>query len=143
MARIVLADDGIEFDGATPHNRPLGGAESSVVFLVQELAKRGHDVHVRNKCAAAVRHEGVDWAPIQTADRNLGLPEDADLYTKDRNGNVIRALSLVPDEVRGLIDQSQNFYIEDLADHTAGRSITRPQIELIAARVSALNECYY
>ena len=73
MARIVLADDGIEFDGATPHNRPLGGAESSVVFLVQELAKRGHDVHVRNKCAAAVRHEGVDWAPIQTADRNLGL----------------------------------------------------------------------
>ena len=86
------------------------------------------------------RLEGA-WVPMVAPDALD--PEDADLYTKDRNGNVIRALSLVTDEVRGLIDQSQNFYIEDLADHTAGRSITRPQIELIAARVSALNECYY
>ncbi|PPR65845.1 MAG: hypothetical protein CFH02_01845, partial [Alphaproteobacteria bacterium MarineAlpha3_Bin1] len=30
MARIVLADDGIEFDGRTPDERPLGGVESSV-----------------------------------------------------------------------------------------------------------------
>ncbi len=28
MARIVLADDGIEFDGTSPEKRPLGGAES-------------------------------------------------------------------------------------------------------------------
>ena len=89
MARIVLADDGIEFDGATPRNRPLGGAESSVVFLVEELAKRGHDVHVRNKCAVPVRHEGVDWAPIETADPNLGLPEDVDLYIANRGDKLL------------------------------------------------------
>ncbi len=92
MARIVLADDGIEFDGATPQKRPLGGAESSVVFLVQELAKRGHDVHVRNKCAAPVRHEGVDWAPIGTADRNQGLPEDTDLYIANRGDKLLNLM---------------------------------------------------
>ena len=43
MARIVLADDGIEFDGHTPEHRPLGGSESSVVALMEELAARGHD----------------------------------------------------------------------------------------------------
>ena len=48
MARIVLADDGIEFDGRTPEERPLGGAESSVAALAGELAARGHDVQVMN-----------------------------------------------------------------------------------------------
>jgi hypothetical protein len=74
-------------------------------------------------------------------------PEDLDardeeLYTGDRNGYVIRAMSLIPDEVRGSIDISKHFYIEDLTDLRAGRSISRNQIELIAARVSALNDCY-
>ena len=41
MARIVLADDGIEFDGRTPEVKALGGVESSVCFLVRELAARG------------------------------------------------------------------------------------------------------
>ena len=70
-------------------------------------------------------------------------PEDADLYSNDRNGYVIRAMSLVPDEVRGSIDMSRHFYIENLSDLRQGTSLSRPQIELIASRVSALNECYY
>ena len=86
------------------------------------------------------RLEGA-WVPMVAPDALD--PEDADLYTGDRNGNVIRALSLVPEEVRGSIDLSKHFYIETLGDLTAGRSLTRPQIELIAARVSALNECFY
>lgn len=95
MARIVLADDGIEFDGTTTQIRPLGGAESSVVFLVQELAKRGHDVHVRNKCTAPVRHEGVDWVPIGSADgdSNLGLPEDTDLYIANRGDKLLSGMA--------------------------------------------------
>ena len=56
MARIVLADDGIEFDGKTPETRPLGGVESSVVNLTAQLAARGHQVHVRNKCGLAMTH---------------------------------------------------------------------------------------
>ena len=50
MALIVLADDGIEFDGDSPRNGPLGGVESSVVNLMEELAKLGHNVKVRNMC---------------------------------------------------------------------------------------------
>ncbi len=88
MARIVLADDGIEFDGTTMETKPLGGVESSVVFLVRELARRGHDVLVRNRCARPVRHEGVDWAPLDG-----GLPEDADLYLANRGD---RLLPLMP-----------------------------------------------
>ena len=48
MARILIADDGIAFDGKSLEAGPLGGVESSIVNLMQELAKRGHDVHVRN-----------------------------------------------------------------------------------------------
>ena len=86
------------------------------------------------------RKDGA-WVPM-VAREDLD-PEDADLYTKDRDGYVIRAMSLVPDEVRSLIDQSQNFYVRNLSNLTEGRSLSRPQIELIAARVSALNECFY
>ncbi|MGB0682536.1 MAG: glycosyltransferase family 4 protein [Magnetovibrionaceae bacterium] len=84
MARIVLADDGIEFDGRTPEERPLGGVESSICFLVEELAKRGHDVSVYNNCKAALDHKGVAWRPISG-----GLPEEADLYIANRGDKLI------------------------------------------------------
>lgn len=90
MARIVLADDGIEFDAATMASRPLGGAESSVVFLVEELAKRGHHVLVRNKCKASVCVNGVDWAPIHQDGRAYGgMPEHADLYIANRGDKLL------------------------------------------------------
>ncbi len=61
--------------------------------------------------------------------------------------NVLRALSLVPDAVRSLNELSAAYYLPvvEIADPSAagGRAISRPQIELIAARVSALNECFY
>ena len=84
MARIVLADDGIRFDGQTPERQPLGGVESSVVFLMQELAKRGHEVLVCNNCETPLMHEGVDWRPISD-----GLPEEADLYIANRGDKLI------------------------------------------------------
>lgn len=87
MAVIVLADDGIEFDGRTPETRPLGGVESSVVALCGELAKRGHRVMVRNRCAAPLIHDGVDWAPLAE-----GLPEAADLYIANRGHRLIGLL---------------------------------------------------
>ncbi len=87
MARIVLADDGIEFDGHTLETRPLGGAESSVVFLAEELARRGHDVGVYNKCVVPLFHNGVAWAPI-----DRGLPDSADLYIANRGDKLIRSM---------------------------------------------------
>jgi len=85
MANILLADDGIEFDGRTPEEGPLGGVESSVVLLMQELARRGHRVHVRNRCREKLDHKGVDWQPIEAGD----WPDDIDLYIANRGDRLI------------------------------------------------------
>ncbi|SCA56896.1 conserved hypothetical protein [Candidatus Terasakiella magnetica] len=84
MAKIVFADDGIEFDGKTLEQRALGGVESSVIMMMEEFAKRGHEVIVRNKCKEAMVYKGVDWAPIEQ-----GLPEEADLYIANRGDKLI------------------------------------------------------
>ncbi|NQU60572.1 MAG: glycosyltransferase family 4 protein [Rhodospirillales bacterium] len=85
MAQFVLADDGIEFDGQTPGQRPLGGVESSVIALMEELAARGHDALVLNKCKAPLDHKGVRWRPID----ETPWPEAADLYIANRGDKLI------------------------------------------------------
>ncbi len=84
MSRIVLADDGIEFDGRTLDSRPLGGVESSVIALMETLAARGHEALVFNNCPAAMDHNGVKWTPI-----SQGLPDTADLYIANRGDKLI------------------------------------------------------
>ncbi len=72
--------------------------------------------------------------------------DEADLWPRGQTANVIRALSLVPDEVRNLKDLSAAHYLttDQIIDPDAGRpALARPQIELIAGRVSAINECFY
>ncbi len=84
------------------------------------------------------------WVPMIKESRATG--DEADLYGSDRTGNVIRALSLVPDEVRGLTDLSAAHYLrpKDMMDLTRGTAgLDRLQVELLAGRVSALNECFY
>lgn len=78
------------------------------------------------------------------AHRNATGPE-ADLYREGRHPNVGRALSLVPDEVRGVKDLSaaQYFPGHQVIDVRLERSLSRAQMELIAGRVSALNQCFY
>jgi Glycosyltransferase len=85
MARIVMADDGIAFDGRTLEERPLGGAETSFVEMANALAARGHDVLVCNKCEAETVHKGVTWRPIAQ-----GLPETADLYIPNRGDKLLK-----------------------------------------------------
>lgn len=84
MARIVLADDGIAFDGRSPEAGPLGGVESAVVYLVRELARRGHQVSVHNKCENGEEIDGVLWSPIGD-----GLPGEADLYIANRGDKLV------------------------------------------------------
>jgi len=72
---------------------------------------------------------------------------DADIYGgADRAANVRAAMSLHPDSVRWLSDLFDAHYlswIEIQAEQEPFRVLTRPQRELVAARVSALNECFY
>jgi glycosyltransferase involved in cell wall biosynthesis len=85
MARIVMTDDGIVFDGATLDERPLGGAETSFIEMANALAARGHDVLVCNRCEAEKVHRGVTWRPL-----DKGVPEVADLYIANRGDRLIR-----------------------------------------------------
>ncbi len=84
------------------------------------------------------------WVPMVPLDK-ADTPE-ADLWPAERTGNVIRALSLVPDEVRTLADLSAVHYLENtcVRDPAATQgSLSRPQMELLAGPVSALNQCIH
>lgn len=81
------------------------------------------------------------------AENKLGK-DLADLYGgAPITGNVLRALSLVPNEVRALRDLGAAHYVPDtdVINIYAGKGgvLSRPQVELIAARVSSINECFY
>lgn len=95
----------------------------------------------RYRPASAVL-EGA-WVPTIPAAAVGGA--EADLWSPGRTGNVIRALSLVPDEVRQLAELGAAHYLpfERMMDLRAARAIDRMQIEFLAARVSALRECFY
>jgi hypothetical protein len=73
--------------------------------------------------------------------------DEAAIYPRGRPpANIHRAMSLVPDEVRSFFDLGEHQYLGGLAMRDFGReyrAITHTQIELLAGRVSALNQCFY
>ena len=95
---------------------------------------------------ANIREDGDGaWVPILPNVVDSG-PE-SDLW-EDRTGYVIRALSLVPNEVRYMLDLLNVHYIDNrqiwnVTGSPEGRHLTRAQMEIVAARVSALNGCFY
>jgi hypothetical protein len=84
------------------------------------------------------------WVPMVA-------PEDADGPEVDLYGdvefvpNIMRALSLVPDQARALQRSSNAHYlpVAKIGDPSARRVLDRMQMELVASRVSALNQCFY
>lgn len=85
--------------------------------------------------------EGEAWVPMLDSRRAaalIGMRAPTVPY-------VLRALSLVPAEVRAWRAVSSAQYLDE--DHMLGfakfRALDRSQIELVAGRVSALNECFY
>jgi hypothetical protein len=83
--------------------------------------------------------EGEAWVPMRPARavaKEMGMPTAP---------FVIRALSLVPAEVKAWGDLSKAQYLspEQMTSFEALRAMDRSQIELVAGRVSALNECFY
>lgn len=85
--------------------------------------------------------EGEAWVPMQSARQvasDEGLPGGMAPF-------VIRALTLVPEEMRAWKDLSAAQYLgaKQMLGFETSRSIDRSQMELVAGRVSALNECFY
>ncbi len=85
------------------------------------------------------------WPPTLAAE-DLAESE-ADIYDGQSGAaNVREAMSLHPDSVRWLSDLFDAHYlswVEIGGEQESFRVLTRPQRELVAARVSALNECFY
>jgi len=83
------------------------------------------------------------WVPVLSTKSPIARELFADAM---RVSNVARALSLVPDATRDQIVLIQAQYVslaQIAAVAESGRALTRAQMELIATRVSALNECFY
>ena len=76
--------------------------------------------------------EGEAWVPMQAA-------------KQVSPAFVLRALSLVPAELRAWTDVGDAQYLneKEMMSFEQLRAISRSQIELVAGRVSALNECFY
>jgi hypothetical protein len=121
--------------------RSIDGFHRAMGFSPEPLPEPRSGEPSRKRPSAAVKGEA--WVPMLPAGRPSG--EEADLWPA-QTGNVIRAMSLVPDAVRWLKELSGAQYldVEAMMDFTRGRGpLSRAQTELVAGRVSAMNECFY
>ena len=104
-------------------------------------AQSGEPSHYRPPGATA----GGAWVPMVGVKGATGA--EADLYGgAHRTAHVVSALSLIPDAVRVSAAALNALYMgEDTPDASTNRgwALKRSQIELIAARVSAINDCFY
>jgi glycosyltransferase involved in cell wall biosynthesis len=78
MMKIAFIDTlGLTYDGSTLSKRGLGGSESAVIRMSQELAKIGFDVTVFNDCTSDDSkhgiYDGVVYTPIQNAHLNTSV----------------------------------------------------------------------
>jgi len=84
------------------------------------------------------------WVPI--IEPEDVTESDKPLYPNDKVGYIYRSLSSVPDSMRAYWDLASEHYLPGQYVHQFGvsiRAIARPQIELLAARVSAIHLCAY
>jgi hypothetical protein len=73
-------------------------------------------------------------------------PAEADLYNEGFVSNIYRSISLAAAQARMFFDILAIHYVErdHITDPTySARAISRAQMELTAARVSSLNQCFY
>lgn len=91
----------------------------------------------------AEARQGEAWLPTIAWDE--AGPNEAD-FCHGRESSIRRALTLVPDEARSFFDLGAHQYLPGDAMREFSkkvRAISRAQIELLAGRVSALNQCTY
>ncbi|MCB1645363.1 MAG: hypothetical protein KDI36_07915 [Pseudomonadales bacterium] len=89
--------------------------------------------------------EDTGYLPMIARDRTG--EREQDLWRPGRTANVLRALSSVPNAVRDWLALAEAQYLSIARMAHFGefddRSINRMQMELVAGRVSAWNQCFY
>ncbi len=86
----------------------------------------------------------IAW--VATLDQEDIAEEDPDPYPGFEPVNIHLAMSLVPEEVAGFFELDQALYLPQAAIRDLDneyRALTHSQIELIAARMAVLNQCFY
>lgn len=98
----------------------------------------------RQRPEAAIQEQA--WVPTIPNPPEGGAEADA-LYGGQPKPYIVRALSLVPDELRRHVELEEVQYLPlkhiMQADYQHHEGLTRSQVEVVAGRVSALNECFY
>ncbi len=93
---------------------------------------------------AGLRAEG---GYIRVIEPGKAGPSEDDLFNQGTVPNIHRSISLVPDIARDYYRMSESLYlpadIVPRARENGGRALTRPQMEFLATRVSALNGCFF
>ena len=59
--KIAIYNHGIAFDGSTTIKQPLGGSESSIIYMARELVRCGHAVQVFANCPNPGDYDGVSY----------------------------------------------------------------------------------
>jgi glycosyltransferase involved in cell wall biosynthesis len=85
MARIVLADRDVAYDGEWPGGRAPDAASLGLVGLAEALATRGHRVSAYTASRKSFSARGVNWAPL--AD---GVPAETDLFIANRSHRLLK-----------------------------------------------------
>ncbi len=118
--KILFLDDSFAFDGYSPRNDPMGGAQKGLVFLAEALARRHHEVTVMNRCDGARTIRGVFW-------RNIGETEapDADLVVALRQARLLEKVPSGRCRMLWVADQLDDDGVAALASKTETCRIDR------------------
>ena len=84
------------------------------------------------------------WVPLIVPGEESGA--EADIYAGGRGAYILMALTLVPEAKRAFFDLVETQYLPARwmrVFDTEHRAIGHAQIEFLAARISALNQCVY
>ena len=84
------------------------------------------------------------WLPL--VEPEDAVPADGPMYPSPKAGYIYRGLSLVPQSLRDYWALANCHYMPGQYVYkfdTSIRAIRRPQVEILAARVSALHQCVY
>ena len=141
LATGIVDTQFVEIVSVVAHTVAIDTFARGIGIPLRELPVPAGGEPSRYRPKEARQHQA--WAPNIAWDEHG--PNEAD-YFVGPSANIRRALTLVPDEARGFFDVVSAQYLagNQMRDFSREfRAITHGQIELIAARVSALNRCTY
>lgn len=116
-------------------HRALGLAQRALPVAAQGEPTRYRPPGAKKKAA---------WLPL--VEPEDAVPEDGPMYPSPKAGYIYRGLSMVPQAVRDYWSLANVHYLPGEQVYQFGtsiRAIERPQVEILAARVSAMHECAY